>query len=108
MAHGQWRGAVNVSLGCLAACALSLVVCAGSAQAAFRCVVHGHSVAGVRTSKLIERGALSGFHVSGSWLIVTRDVGQVEIDECEKYQQADSQDCPGCPRSDGHPCPGEM
>jgi hypothetical protein len=142
MAHGHWRDAGRVSLGFLVACVLSLVVFVGSAQAASRCVVHGHSVAGVRTSKLIEstgnlviyrtrpkseeygpmyndvwacgrksnrfvliaveelneeygtEGALSGFHVSGNWLIVTREAGQVEIDECEKYQQADSQDCP--------------
>jgi hypothetical protein len=142
MAYGQWRGAVNVSLGCLVVCVLTLAVSATSAQAASRCVVHGHSVVGVRTSKLVElagnvvvyrtrprseeygpmyndvwacgrksnrfvliaveelneeygtEGALSGFHVSGNWLIVAREAGQVEIDECEKYQQADSQDCP--------------
>lgn len=38
-------------------------------------------------------GALSGFHVAGNWLIVTREAGQTEIAECEKYGGIEGQDC---------------
>jgi hypothetical protein len=44
----------NASAGIVAG-VLSLAVCSTAAQAAPRCVVHGHSVRGVRTSKIVER-----------------------------------------------------
>jgi hypothetical protein len=45
---------VSASAGCLLAGVLSLAVSCAAAQAAPLCVVRGHSVRGVRTSKVIE------------------------------------------------------
>lgn len=45
------------AIGCVLAGVLSLALAPGVAQAAPRCVVHGHSIAGVRTSKVV---ALTG------------------------------------------------
>src|ERR1022692_1791362 len=44
----------SASAGCLLAGVLSLAVWPTVAQAAPRCVVHGHSVRGVRTSRIIK------------------------------------------------------
>lgn len=54
MACGPWGRVSNTSAGCIVAGVLSLAVLSTAAQAAPHCVVHGHSVRGVRTSKIIE------------------------------------------------------
>lgn len=133
MARGPWRGVLGASAGCLVSGMIFLVVCPAAAQAApVRCAVRGHSVPGVRTSKVVKstgtlvvyrtrlkseeyeenrdvwecdrktnrflligeeqdnleygtEGALSGFQLAGSWLIVTLRNGTIEESECEKY-----------------------
>jgi hypothetical protein len=54
MACGLGARASNALAGCLIAGVLSLVVWPAVAQAAPRCVAHGHSVGGVRTSRIIK------------------------------------------------------
>jgi hypothetical protein len=54
MAGRRWGRVVSASAGCLLAGVLSLAVWCTAAQAAPLCVVRGHSVRGVHTSKVIE------------------------------------------------------
>lgn len=54
MACGRGRRVSNATAVCLFAGVLSLVVWPTMARAAPRCVVHGHSVRGVRTSRIIK------------------------------------------------------
>ena len=50
----RWWGRVSSLLAGILAGVMSLAVCSTAAQAAPLCVAHGHSVRGVRTSKIIE------------------------------------------------------
>ncbi len=53
---GALRGRVGgVGAGCVAAILMSFAAWPSAAQAAPRCVVRGHGVAGVRTSRIVER-----------------------------------------------------
>jgi hypothetical protein len=53
MSGRRWGRVSSVSAGIVAG-VMSLAVCSTAAQAAPLCVVHGHSVRGVRTSKIVE------------------------------------------------------
>ncbi len=54
MACQLWGRVGSASAGCLVAGVLSLTLWSTAAQAAPRCVVHGHSVPGIRTSKVVK------------------------------------------------------